>query len=68
MTLEREKKMLLELRQMASMDKTEIAELYKVPIDSADVYRMTKTTAVLDTIMDSLDEEIAYRDQQNKTQ
>lgn len=60
MTLEREKIMLTEIREMASMDKTEIAERYKIPIDAAEIYRMTKTTAVLDTVIDGLDEAIAF--------
>ena len=61
MTLEREKLMLTEIREMAAMDKSEISERYKVPIDSADVYRTTKTIAVLDTVVDGLDEAIAYQ-------
>ena len=60
MSLEREKQMLTELRQLASMDKTDIADAYKVPVDAADIYRQTKTTAVLDTVIDSLDDAIAY--------
>lgn len=52
--------MLTELRDLATMDKTDIAEKYKIPIDAAEIYRTTKTTAVLDTVLDGLDEAIAY--------
>lgn len=60
MTAQLERKMLSEIRDMAAMDKSGIAERYKVPIDGADDYFRTKTTAVLDVIIDGLDQEIAY--------
>ena len=64
MTLAREREMLTDLREMASLDKSDIAEKYRVPIDSADIYFKTKTMAVLDTIIDGLTEEMNYQDQQ----
>lgn len=64
MTLQMEKKMLSEIRTMASMDKTTIAETYHVPLDVADDYFKTKTTAVLDVVIDGLDAEIEAQDMQ----
>ena len=66
MTLEREKQMLTELREMAALDKSAIADRYQVPVDAADIYRQTKTVAVLDTVIDSLDEAITYYAKENK--
>lgn len=58
MKVQMEKRMLSEVRQMAAMDKTTIAETYHVPVDCADDYFKTKTTAVLDVVIDGLDAEI----------
>ena len=64
MTLEREKLMLTELRDMAALDKSAIADKYQISVDAADIYRMTKTVAVLDTVIDSLDEAIIWQQQE----
>lgn len=63
MTLVRERELLTELREMASLDKTDLAERYRVPIDAADSYFRVKVMAVLDTIVDGLNEEIQYQDE-----
>jgi len=68
MTLERERQMLTELRELASLDKTAIADRYQVAVDAADIYRQTKTVAVLDTVIDGLDDSIAYYAAQNAEQ
>ena len=47
---------------MAAMDKTTIAETYHVGIDVADDYFKTKTVAVLDVVIDGLDQIIEERD------
>lgn len=65
MTMQQERKLLLELRTMAAMDKTTLSETYKQPIDNADDYFRTKTCAVLDVIIDDLDYEI-QREQDTK--
>lgn len=59
MSAEQEKRMLSEIREMMALDKSQIAEKYKVPLDTADDYAKTKTVAVLDVILDGLAQEIA---------
>ncbi len=49
---------------MAAMDKTAIAEKYHQPIDNADDYFKTKTSAILDVIIDDLDYEIAKNNEE----
>lgn len=56
--------MLDELRTMAALDKTQLAETYRVPIDAADTYRLTKTVAVLDVVISGLDEAIEEQNRQ----
>lgn len=66
MTMQQERKLLSEIRTMAAMDKTAIAETYKQPIDNADDYFKTKTCAVLDVIIDDLDYEIQREEAQKR--
>ena len=65
MTMQQEMKLLTELRAMAAMDKSTLAETYKQPIDFAEEYFKTKTCAVLDVIIDDLGYEI-QREQESK--
>lgn len=63
MILQQERKLLGEIRAMAAMDKTSIAEAYQQPIDNADDYFRAKTCAILDVIIDDLDYEIALENE-----
>ena len=54
MSEERELALLTEIRQMLAMDKTTLSEHYQISIDSADDYRNTKATAIIDCIIDNL--------------
>lgn len=65
MTMQQELKLLTEIRTMAAMDKTAIAETYMQPIDTADSYFKSKASAILDVIIDDLQYEIA-REQEAK--
>ena len=65
MLMIQERKLLQEIREMAAMDKSAIAEKYHQPIDNADDYFKTKTCAVLDVIIDDLNYEI-QREQDQK--
>ena len=64
MTLQREKQLLTEVRDMAALDKTSMSERYKIPVDGADDYFRIKCVAVLDTVIDGLDEEIEFQERQ----
>jgi hypothetical protein len=44
------------------MDKTSLAEAYQISIDSADDYRNTKATAIIDCIIDNLQDLIAEKE------
>lgn len=62
MTEERELALLTEIRQMLAMDKTTLSEHYQISIDSADDYRNTKATAIIDCIIDNLQELIREKE------
>lgn len=64
MLMQQERKLLAEIRTMAAMDKSTLAEKYHQSIDNADEYFKTKTCAVLDVIIDDLDYEIAKNEEE----
>lgn len=64
MSEEREMALLSEIRDMLAMDLSTIAEKYHVGIDNADDYRTTKAMAVLDCVIDNLNELILAKNTQ----
>ena len=62
MSEERELALLTEIRQMLSMDKTTLSEHYQISIDAADEYRNTKATAIIDCIIDNLQDLIRQKE------
>jgi hypothetical protein len=65
MSEERELALLTEIRTMLAMDKTTLAETYQISIDSADDYRNTKATAIIDCIIDNLNDLIQRKNEQD---
>lgn len=65
MSEERERALLMEIREMLAMDLSSISEKYQVGIDNANDYRTTKAIAVLDCVIDNLNELIAAKPAQN---
>lgn len=61
MSEERERALLSEIREMFAMDLSTVAERYSVGIDSANDYRTTKAIAILDCVIDNLNELIAEK-------
>lgn len=62
MSEERELALLTEIRQMLAMDKTTLSETYQISIDAADDYRNTKATAIIDCIIDNLQDLIKEKE------
>lgn len=55
MTMEREKALLSEIREMAQMSNTDIAQRVQVPVEGADAYFKSKIVSTMDIIIDELD-------------
>lgn len=54
MTVEKEHKMLKDVREMLAMDKSKVAETYLVELDNAPDYVRSRAIAVLDVVLDDL--------------
>ena len=61
MTEERELLLLTEIREMLTMDKSTLAEHYKISIDAVDVFMNAKATAIIDCIIDNLQDLIQQK-------
>ena len=61
MTEERELLLLTEIREMLAMDKSTLAEHYKISIDAVDVFMNAKATAIIDCIIDNLQDLIQQK-------
>lgn len=70
MTIQREIQLLSEVRDMALMSSaSDISQKYGIGIDGADAYVKAKIVAIIDTVLDGLNDELAYQQsQQNKKQ
>ena len=63
MSEEREMAMLNEIREMFAMDKSTLAERYKIGVDAVDDYRVAKATAIIDCVIDNLQELIRAKNE-----
>ena len=61
MSEERELALLQEIREMLAMDKSTLAEHYKISIDAVDVFMKAKATAIIDCIIDNLQDLIQQK-------
>ncbi|MBQ1203324.1 MAG: hypothetical protein IIX61_05935 [Loktanella sp.] len=70
MTIQREIQLLSEVRDMALLSSaSDISQRYGISIDGADAYVKAKIVAIIDTVLDGLNDELAYQQsQQSKKQ
>lgn len=63
MSEERERAMLSEIREMLAMDLSTLAERYQISIENANDYCKTKGIAILDCVIDNLDDLIRQKNE-----
>jgi hypothetical protein len=63
MSEEREMALLNEIREMFAMDKSTLAERCRISIDAVDDYRLAKAMAIIDCVIDNLQELIRTKNE-----
>lgn len=64
MSEERELSLLTEIREMLAMDLSTLSEKYRVSIENAETYRNAKATAIIDCVIDNLNDLIQAKNTQ----
>ncbi len=64
MSEERELSLLSEIREMLAMDLSTLSEKYRVSIENAEAYRNAKATAIIDCVIDNLNDLIQAKNTQ----